>query len=164
MLPRPSLASSYSTLTALVPILLHHQLGFSAIDGFTPASDLSQLVLTMGENNATCEKPPSSVPKGTCCQTAVKSPLSIGSPSFLLDPHQLASTLQAMRGSMAMLHVSEGECKKRAHLLMFEPHAACGNMGSENSLADFYPKTPPNSPRMAVSEAVSIEHVSILES
>ncbi|RDH26934.1 hypothetical protein BDQ94DRAFT_164051 [Aspergillus welwitschiae] len=119
----------------------------------------------MRENNAAHEKPSSCVPKGTCCQTAVKSPLSIGSPSFLLDPHQLASTLQAIRGSMAMLHASEGECKARAHLLMSEPHAACGNMAdSENILADFHPKTPPNSPRMAASEAVPIEQVSILES
>ena len=127
--PCSSLASTYSTLTALLPILLHHQLGSSAIDAFTPPGNLSQLVSTMGRNNATCEKPSSSVPKGTCCQTAVKSPLLIGSPSFLLDSHQLTSTLQAMCGSMVMTHASEGECKARAHLLMLEPHAACGNMG-----------------------------------
>ncbi|GAA92623.1 hypothetical protein AKAW_10737 [Aspergillus luchuensis IFO 4308] len=162
--PRSPLASTYSTLTPVVPMLLHHQLGSSAIDSFTPAGDLSQFVSTMGENNATCEKPSSNVPKGTCCQTTVKSPLSISSPSFLPDPHQLASTLQAMWGSMAMIHASEGERKDCAHMLILEPHTACGNVGSENSLADFYPKTPPNSPRMAVSEAVPAEHVSDFES
>ncbi|BCR99897.1 uncharacterized protein AKAW2_50239S [Aspergillus luchuensis] len=40
----------------------------------------------------------------------------------------------------------------------------CLRKRSENSLADFYPKTPPNSPRMAVSEAVPAEHVSDFES
>ncbi|BCS00044.1 uncharacterized protein AKAW2_50385S [Aspergillus luchuensis] len=48
-----------------------------------------------------------------------------------------------------MAHASEGERKARAR--------------SGNSLADIYPKTPPNSPRMAVSKAVPIEQISILE-
>ncbi|RDH26783.1 hypothetical protein BDQ94DRAFT_186152 [Aspergillus welwitschiae] len=136
----------------------------SSLATFTSAGDFFQLVSTMGENNTTCEKLSSSVPKGTCCQTAVKSALSIGSPSFLLDPHQLASTLQAKCGSMVMTHACEGELKARAHLLMLGPHAAFRNMDSENLLADFHPKTPPNSPRMAASEAVPIEQVFILES
>ncbi|OJZ80499.1 hypothetical protein ASPFODRAFT_102866, partial [Aspergillus luchuensis CBS 106.47] len=65
---------------------------------------------------------------GTCCRMAVKSRLSNGSPSFLLDPYQLASTLQAKCGSMVMTRACEGELKARAHLLMLRPHAACGSM------------------------------------
>ncbi|OJZ79835.1 hypothetical protein ASPFODRAFT_519912 [Aspergillus luchuensis CBS 106.47] len=119
----------------------------------------------MRGNNATREKLSISVPKGTCCRTGVKSPLSIGSPSFLLDPHQQTSTLQAMCSSMVMTHASEGKREARAHSPRSRFHVACGNMtGSENSLADFCPKMLPNSPCMAVSEAVPIEHLSILDS
>lgn len=123
-----SVASTCSNLTAFVPILSHQQLRSPAIYLLTTPGDLSQHISIMGENNATREKLSISVPKGTCCQASAKSPLSIGSPLFFLDPHQLASTLPAKCGSIVMAHASEGERKACARSFKSISHVTCGNM------------------------------------
>ncbi|GLA67139.1 hypothetical protein AtubIFM54640_010116 [Aspergillus tubingensis] len=112
----------------------------------------------MGHNRATCDSPLGSVAEGPCHRTGIKGPLSQGSFMAFFDPHQLASTLQAMSESMAMSHATKGEFTARAHSFTSDPQVACGYMGSEGLLAGFYPKTPPNSPRTVPLEPVLTEH------
>ncbi|KAL3250217.1 hypothetical protein ABHI18_011325 [Aspergillus niger] len=114
----------------------------------------------MGHNRATCDSPSGSVAEGPCNRTGIKSPLSQGSFMTFFDPHQLASTLQAMSEFMAMSHATKGELKARARSFTSDPQAASGYMGSEALLAGFYPKTPPNSPRTVPLEPVLTKYKS----
>ncbi|GKZ98226.1 hypothetical protein AnigIFM59636_002459 [Aspergillus niger] len=93
----------------------------------------------MGHNRATCDSPFGSVAEGPCNRTGIKGPLSQGSFMACFDPHQLASTLQAMSEPMAMPHATKD---------------------SEGLLAGFYPTTPPNSPRTVPLEPVLTKHSS----
>ncbi|GLA44503.1 hypothetical protein AnigIFM63309_003576 [Aspergillus niger] len=61
----------------------------------------------MGHNRATCDSPLGSVAEGPCNRTGIKGPLSQGSFMACFDPHQLASTLQAMSEPMAMPHATK---------------------------------------------------------
>ena len=83
----------------------------------------------MGHNRATCDSPLGSVAEGPCNRTGIKGPLPQGSFLACFDPHQLASTLQAMSESMAMPHATKGELKARAHSFTSDPQVACGYMG-----------------------------------
>ncbi|OJZ80494.1 hypothetical protein ASPFODRAFT_53356 [Aspergillus luchuensis CBS 106.47] len=91
----------------------------------------------MGHNRATCDSPLSSVAEGPCNRTGIKSPLPQG--SFMIF-------FQVMSESMAMPYATKGELKARERF--------------ESLLADFHPKTPPNSPRTAPLEPVLTEHMS----
>ncbi|OJZ80098.1 hypothetical protein ASPFODRAFT_212889 [Aspergillus luchuensis CBS 106.47] len=114
----------------------------------------------MSHIRATCDSPLGSVAEIPCNRTGIKGPLPQGSFLACFDPHQLASTLQAMSESMAMPRATKGELKARAHSFTSDPQVACGYMGSESLLADFYPKTPPNSPRTVPLEPVLTEQMS----
>ncbi|KAI3038701.1 hypothetical protein CBS147353_11906 [Aspergillus niger] len=69
-----------------------------------------------------------------------------------------------MSEPMAMPHATKGELKARARSVTSDPQVACGYMDSKSLLAGFYPKTPPNSPRMVPLEPVLTEHRSKRES
>ncbi|BCS00128.1 uncharacterized protein AKAW2_50527A [Aspergillus luchuensis] len=118
----------------------------------------------MDHNRATCDSVLGSVAEGPCNRTGIKRPLLQGSFMACFDPHQLASTLQAMSEPMAMPHATKGELKARARSVTSDPQVACGYMDSKSLLAGFYPKTPPNSPRMVPLEPVLTEHRSKRES
>ncbi|GLA10319.1 hypothetical protein AnigIFM60653_002835 [Aspergillus niger] len=59
-----------------------------------------------------------------------------------------------------MPYATKGEFKAREPWFTSEAQVACGYMGSESLVADFYPKTPPNSPRTVPLVPVLTEHMS----
>ncbi|PYH67146.1 uncharacterized protein BO88DRAFT_344895 [Aspergillus vadensis CBS 113365] len=107
----------------------------------------------MDHNRATCDSPLGSAAEEPCNQMGIKGPLSQDSFLACFDPHQLASTLQAMSESMAMPYATKSEFK----VFTSDPQVACGYM-LRGLLAGFYPKTPPNRPRTVPLEPLLTEH------